>query len=92
MIEAKVPDFVHALAVCKAAYLLAREEYSNGRMVRREFEHVLPKRKHGPNRVYLRVARKMRETAHLNGPVVRMIAAAYDQGLFDEHEAEGDAR
>jgi hypothetical protein len=95
MSRVELPRFIEILALAKVAYELGHEEYSNNRRVTRTFEGELPKRKHGPRRLALRIERKgwSRQivAGSFSGPELRMLAGAYDQGLFDRHQTPGDA-
>ena len=87
-----VPTFIKILAACKAARELGIREYSNGRVNKLEFQGALPKRK-GMSRVLKRIRNQEWLTAsECSRPAERMLCAAYDQGLLDEHDRRDRAR
>lgn len=93
MTRAQVPRFIEVLSLAKVAHDLGRAEYPDNRRVERAWQGALPKRKHGPRRLALRIIRKGLDGqvsaggGLLSGPELRLLAAAYDQGLADEHAA-----
>lgn len=86
---AEVPRFIEILALAKLAHELGQDEYLSRQTVR-EFPGALPKRKHGPRRVAKRVerkglARQIIVGGSFSAAEQKLLAAAYDQGLFDRH-------
>lgn len=81
-----LPKFIEALNLCKVAYLLAQEEYGCNRFNSREFEGALPKRK-SLTKTIARIKKKADTFVVLSHHERRMVAAAYDQGLYEKHQA-----
>ena len=78
------------LELCEHAYKLAFEEYDDARKNRREFQGVLPKRKHPAWRIFARIRKrfKLRGDCYATPDYrsLKMIIAAYDKGLYDRHK------
>ena len=82
----ELPEFINTLSLCKAAWAMGREEYGGHKFTKREFEGSLPKRKGGTQKILLKLANKERTSIGLwDSPARRMVLAAFDQGLLDEH-------
>jgi hypothetical protein len=80
-------DFQTVIDLAEKAYELGKREHGDARKNHRESKYDTPKRKHGPWRLFQRVRNHYKLNLVTPGHyALRLIAAAYDQGLVDRQE------
>lgn len=90
MAGVEVPSFIDLLSACKAAYLLAHDEYDNRMHNKVEFQGAIPKRKNS-RKMILRLRKRFDYKGMWSSREQKLLAAAYDIGLADMNESEAES-